>query len=516
MSVEYKRTWGQPLTIPIPLGDLLTSFDAIPSQVSEVLVRIFPVNSRYTSPGWEFSLSENADNVLWDGVSSVARLVLTTEDFEDRSFNVRELYCKVAILLDGDENTTYEPNPDDDSYDIRLSFVKQGVSNAGGDVTNYSLQRTDYDDEFVPPVPPVEFNFPYYDVCYGLTNGANITAALQLALNNAHVHKKPIIIRAGEWVISSTVTTPFKSGLTLLGAGAGNDVGSPQSGSQFWGARTLLQYTGASGTAMLEVRGSDAIIGNFAIQGAGVGTTKGIVVTKPENGIGTGTILFKPLSITDMLTAVQCGTTLNMANCDNLRFEWLRVGDCTRGYHGINTMGMDIIFHQLNTGGNIGIEIDGGGDIWVQNSVVAGSCTLLQINDGDGVGKNNGRFRLSNTKVDAQAGNGFKLVKCSEPSPVAIFADGGMHSQPDVFAGTFAELTGANFLTLENWTSNFYHVTGTADVTYGRPAVLIRSCRHYGSTANIPYGALDWVLENGRNAPFNTAGAWINSSGASS
>ncbi|WP_442483604.1 hypothetical protein [Aeoliella sp. SH292] len=347
-----------------------------------------------------------------------------------------------------------------------------------------------------------------------LRPGADVTAALQWAIDNVHLSKQPLLLPAGEWRISKTIRTNFKSGLTLVGSGVGLPIDDDKPGAaRFVGARTLIRWAGKPGGTMFEVTGSDVTIGDFVLQGDRSGKSKGIVILKSENGIGVGNILFRSLSAFDLETAVQCGTTREMHNCDNLRFEWFRVERCKRGYHGVNTMGMNIHFDQLNAGAMPAvIEMDGGGKLTVAKSVIVGPCTLLKVNGGGGVGKNNGYFRLSNTELDAQAGSGFTLIDCAEPEPIEFYCDGGIQAQMDTYQGTFARLSGGNHLTLCGWDSSFRNITGTRDVTYGRPTVMIRDSRIWGKVDSIWQGAINARWRDCVSVPWKSDSVWLDGS----
>lgn len=329
-------------------------------------------------------------------------------------------------------------------------------------------------------------------------SGGDLSAALQWALDNLQFHKRAILIPAGEWQISKTIRTPFKSGLTLVGAG----FGGTDADLRLIGSRTLLKWTGTPGGTMIEFCGSDATIGNFTLMGTGA--EKGIVVLNPAPGLGIGSVRFAPIQAYRLDTVVQCGATLNDANCDNLHFEWLGANKCKCVYRGVNAQGMDIVIERLSTMSTpIGIEMLGGGSLWVQYSTVIHAATLLKIPNGDGVGKYNGWFRLSNTKVDSQARDGFCLVDSEEPYPIRILADGGLYSN-DQAQGTFARISGRNHLEIRDWTATFRTIEGV-EVDGHRPTVVLRGSRLWKPVDEVFTGAINARVRDG----VTTQGSWI-------
>lgn len=509
--IKYTNVWAQPCTLVFKISDLLLSYSAVPADVTDIIIEIAPKDSRFSTPAWNMKLSTDPSNVLWDDVTATVRVILNTEDFDNKTYTAREFGCQIGITLDGDDLTVYEPLPTHSSYNTKLAFVDHEIDNLGGSVVDYYQQLTDLDDPFVAPTPSVGFDFPYYDVCYGLTNGADITSALQTAVNTVNVHKKPIWIRAGKWKISSTITCPSRSGLTVIGAGFNHGLET----STYIGSGTILEWNGTAGDEMFILQGLCHTIGDFAI----VGNCIGILVKKGA-GLGTGTMRFKPIFGLNCDTIVQCGSVGTDNNCDNLHFEWLIANNCSRVYKGVNQQGLDIVFERLNINWtDVGIEMDAGGSLWVQYSITVGPCILLKINHttvngSQGVGKNNGYFRLSNTKIDAQQSDDFTLVQSTEPYPIDILADGGLQAQPDTYDGTFISLVGGNNLTLRNWRGGFKTMTGSVDATYGTPTILVEGCRLWQSTANMFSGNLNWRVRNCVPHVSGSSADWMDSDNA--
>lgn len=343
-----------------------------------------------------------------------------------------------------------------------------------------------------------------------IAQGGDVAGALQWAVNNVHIHKKTIYIPAGQWLLSETITAPMRSGITLIGAGFNNGT----TDNRFNGAGTILKWSGPANSPMMVFQGTHHIIGDFALVGDSGRSNTGILIKKINSGLGTGTIRFKPICGINLNTVIQCSSGLMESNCDNLHFEWLQVDKCNRAYLGLNQQGMDIVFERLNINWTpIALDMSGGGSLWVQYSTTAGNCTFLKINAGDGVGKNNGWFRLSNTKVDSQSGNNFTLVDSNESYPIRILADGGIYSN-DKLDGVFARLTGGNHLTVTDWTSTFKSIIGVKDNTYGRPSVIIRDSRVWGNSSNIFSGDIKGKIYDCINHPWNSDSVWINKENA--
>lgn len=310
-----------------------------------------------------------------------------------------------------------------------------------------------------------------------IKRGGDITQALQWACDHVHEHRQAVFIPAGEWVLSDTVTTPYRSGFTLLGAG----ITHPRTNAVLAGTGTILKWAGEEGGIMLRDISTHARIGNFAMDGqrkAGVG----LLVDYPEDkkGLGTGKSIIEPLQCFRLKYGVQVGVDNGTRNCDNLTFEWLECENCEAAYHGANVMGMDIIINRLSNYQNkFGVLMDGGGQMWVQSSLTTNASTLLKINDTSGFGPNNAYFRFSQTKVDAQARDGFTLVDCDSAAEIRMLFDGGIQSNTR-FEGTFAKLTGSNFLHITDFSSTFNKIEVTRQSGWGTPVVLIEACRIWG------------------------------------
>lgn len=307
--------------------------------------------------------------------------------------------------------------------------------------------------------------------------GGDITKALQWALAKAHDHQQAIVIPAGNYQLSEMVSSEFRSGLTLLGTG----IGSITANDQLRGVRTVIEWAGPKDGTAIRFIGSGGRIGNFCIDGKGkLGI--GLLIDKPLDlrGLNVGKTIFEPLKIDKTTFAVQNGANAKADNCDNLTFTWLEGSHCRALYHGVNEQGMDIVIQRLvNQQNQYGVEMDGGGHLWVQTSLTTHAGTLLKINRGSGNGPNNAFYRFSHIKVDNQAVNGFCAVDCESPSEIRILLDGGIQANTE-FVGTFAKLYGSNFLHITDFSSTFYKIIGRRHPGWGKPSVLLEACRIWG------------------------------------
>ncbi|WP_425395874.1 hypothetical protein [Aeoliella sp.] len=331
--------------------------------------------------------------------------------------------------------------------------------------------------------PEVQFEFQQLakslNVCTATPHGTiqpggDITAALQWACSHAEEHQQPVAIPAGKWLISETITLPARSGFTLLGSGWG----SPDANRSHSGVRTVLKWTGEEGGTMIRHISRDVQIGNFTLDGNGKAAI-GLLFDKEGRGIGTGKTIIEPLYCTRMKHGVQIGANEGTGNADTLQFRWLEGQEVSESVlHMVNKMGMSITVEFLQNVSNgktnqVGVLVDGGGMLWVQSSLTTHRGTLLKINKDAATGKNNGFFRFSNTKADAQAKDGFTLVDSVCLSQIRLLFDGGINSSDAMRI----KLAGSNFLHLSDFSSRFTSITGKSHRAWGTPAVLLDACR---------------------------------------
>lgn len=311
-----------------------------------------------------------------------------------------------------------------------------------------------------------------------IKRGGDITKALQWSLDHAHEHQQVLQIPAGRWGISETITTPYRSGLVLHGAG----VIDAKANQAHAGMGSVLEWRGDQQGVMIRYRGTDGDVGNFTLDGRGKAEV-GLLVERPNDaqGLGTGKTLFRPLWVHGLKYGLQFGTHTEGLNCDECEFELVHGEKCQAVFRSVTKQAMGIKINRLRNYYNpVGILAEGGGHWIVENSLTVHPSTLLRIpNSKQGFGPNNAFFRLSNTKVDAQAANGFTLVDCDDPAEIRILADGGIHSGTS-FDGTFAKLTGSNFLHVTDFSSTFYRIEAKRHGGWGTPAVLLEACRIWG------------------------------------
>ncbi|MCO6043200.1 hypothetical protein NG895_04720 [Aeoliella sp. ICT_H6.2] len=309
--------------------------------------------------------------------------------------------------------------------------------------------------------------------------GGDITEALQWACDHAHEFQQPIVIPAGEFLISDTITTPYRAGFTLLGSGASHGIEHPR----LRGVYTHLRWAGDEGGVMIRHQAGFARVGNFLLDGRGKAAI-GLLVSGAAKGLGTSKTIFEPIVGEGFDHLVQIGKTQNTPNCDNMQFRWLEGKECKSSVlHMVNKMGMDIVVNHLrnyNPGSEqVGLLVDGGGQLWVQSSLTTSPGTLVKFNKDAGVGSHNGFYRFSQTKVDAQARDGFTLVDSDCPNQIRLLFDGGINSSD----GMRIKLLGSNFLHLTDFSSHYTSITGKTHRGWGTPAVLVEACRCWDNPA---------------------------------
>lgn len=317
--------------------------------------------------------------------------------------------------------------------------------------------------------------------------GGDITKALQWACSQVHEHQRQLFIPAGKYSLSETISLPPRTGFTLLGSGWGN----PDADHRFAGVRTVLQWNGDEGGAMIRYTGKDCRIGNFAMDGNGKAAI-GLLIDKGE-GIGTGKAIIEPLVCTRLKHGVQVGTNHGTAGCDCLQLEWLEGSEVEESVlRMVNAMGMSItveFLQNISNGrtGQVGVLVDGGGMLWVQSSLTTHKGTLCKVSKDAESGKNNGFFRFSNTKADAQAKDGFVLLDCEKLGQCRFMFDGGINSSQ----ACRIKVAGADFVHLIGFSSKFTEIEGTSHPRWGTPTVLLDACRCWNDPTKVLRGDVD-------------------------
>lgn len=295
---------------------------------------------------------------------------------------------------------------------------------------------------------------------HGAKNGEDATAVIQLGLSTQHQHGLPVFIPAGRFLISDTLRVPFKVGGALWGVAAGMPI---MPGHPFEGAMSRLVWVGPTELPMIYVPGSEFhFAGGLALIGRLEKSDQprcavGILLSKPDRGIGTGKLVADNVRLANFQTAIQCGLLPGEHNNDFLSWRRLTIEDCDVGYQLINSQSMGHSVENLLVRGTpVTFDVYGGGMLMLRNALCF-DTTLLRLSQNDpkkySPGVNNATFVLDQIKVDASSGNKFKLVEMRDALPAQIVSNVG-HLSPGNYAqqgGVLAELRGAASLTLRDW-----------------------------------------------------------------
>lgn len=285
------------------------------------------------------------------------------------------------------------------------------------------------------------------------------TAALQSAISSSDQHKSAISLFGADYLISDTLTWGTKIGLGLYGVAPGISI---RPHPNIAGVATRLVWRGSDdGRPMLILQGSHASLGGFALSGKltrnDVPATSlvGIRIEKVVRGVGTGKSHFSMIGCHAMDVGIQIGApgAINMHNCDLISCDWYNATNVRAAYQINNQMGMGHHFGNVVLRGcETFAEVFAGGDLVVDKLFTAGPCTLLSIR-APGPGPNNGLFRISNVKVDQQAGSGFKLLSMEGHSPIDVTFDGGIIAYDNYATddATLVDAVGGCRIVLRDW-----------------------------------------------------------------
>lgn len=319
----------------------------------------------------------------------------------------------------------------------------------------------------------------YYDITqdggHDLHPGDDIAAALRDAcfrIKPGEV-QRALYLPAGEWELSSPVTFPHVSGFTFVGAGVGATSGHHR------GVATRIKYTGEETDFMFRSLVEHGTIGNFTMEGkAKVG-----ILIDGKKGLGTGKSHYLPIEGIGLIP-VQTGAEQSSPSGDCIHFDAIYGEKARACLRMVNAMGMSISYDLLHSSECLSaVEVDGGGILRGNDTVVLHRGTLLKINKDAAVGKNNAFYQFTNTKVDAQADDGFTLVDSASPNQIRVLFVGGV----DASEGTKLNLTGSNFVHLQGFSAKF-EFKGETHPRWGTPAVLLDACRCWNNPTESTNG----------------------------
>lgn len=253
------------------------------------------------------------------------------------------------------------------------------------------------------------------------------TNALRQSIVNSNENDMPIYI-AGDAVIKDTIELPFQNGYKFIGSGSRPLVNVKH---PFDASGSSLNWRGEAGGTMFKIQGSDVVFDDIAIYGkaweryatpegrAGIG----LLVTKPEVGLGTGKISFKNFKAYQCDVGIQFGENYGMSNCDVSTFSGLTYfHNCESGFKIVNAMGMGFHFDMVFSRDVKKVfDIQAGGGVEISNAAVVSLQTEAFLNFGKSE-INNCHVKVGQVKRDAQADN-CKFVNMEEPGLAKILFD---------------------------------------------------------------------------------------------
>ena len=238
------------------------------------------------------------------------------------------------------------------------------------------------------------------------------TEAIRQAIVDSNQNDMPIYI-PGDAVIKETIEVPFQTGYSFLGSTSRQQINVNH---RFDGPGSSITWDGEEGKAMFKIQGQNANIKDLSFFGkrweqpsewTPEGRAEiGILVTKPQRGMGTGKSYFQNLFCENCVTGIQFGENEEMDNCDVTSFAGTTsFNNCDNGMKVMNLMGMGyhmdmVVGYQVK---NVFNFREGGG-LEVGKAVVTGSSVESFIRTGKSQ-VNNSHFKIGMFKRDAQADN---------------------------------------------------------------------------------------------------------------
>jgi hypothetical protein len=251
--------------------------------------------------------------------------------------------------------------------------------------------------------------------------GSDIVSTLPELIASAY--ENGIVVPAfGDHIISSTIVTPNRAGLVVLGHGSSwQDINSSQLGSYTfvtWG-------TSNTTTPMIDLRGINSYWSNMALCGDnktdsyGGAPIAGFNVTFDE-GLGSGKHTWDNITFEKLPVGIKFGEAFGDNNCDSGYAMNCRWRQCSKGIYVVNGQSLDtVLTHCLWESGAtdpVVFHYEAGGDLTVYQLTVVDKADILRLEQKNfsgsyGLGSNRAMFRIHDMKTDSQA-NGLTLLHC--------------------------------------------------------------------------------------------------------
>ena len=334
--------------------------------------------------------------------------------------------------------------------------------------------------------------------------GADITEAIQWAIDNQRKQSFKPYIPAGVWRYSQTLRIPNREGGWLAGVGRGETTRQASAykprcatraipTSRAWSTRAT---TGESRTSGFAGRMIQEFRANSERPSVGILSTTIKNKKHPHyQYTGTTQLHLRNVALYGWTTGFQNGETLNTHNSDLHTLTDCVFADCQTGFWNKHSMGMELSFTRLKVHHTVkhALRFDAGGTVYVHDANTGGGGVDRRFLVTSGrVGEASGGFYIDGFKLDGTmtGKNGFQLIEMLKPAATDFVVEKYRVSN-EHFAkngGLTATLYGDSTLTLRDSYRPGGIVCKSFEYSRGRrvmrPHILIDNCR-------LPDGKID-------------------------
>ena len=283
-----------------------------------------------------------------------------------------------------------------------------------------------------------------------LTRGPNYVPGMDIAdiLQSELDDYRPINIPLSYYNITENITTPYRSGGSLCGAGR-TDVLIAADGT-YSGLSTRIRCLGNALTgAALTIRGSEFELHNITLLGATTHPTippaqaagSAILISNDSDGggqnLGAGKHEIDGIGLYGWTTGVQIGEDEAGNSNDHCHFSRMKFRNNTNSVWVKNTQAIGHVFSECEWRHETtyAIRVSAGGHLHVENSLVAHGGLVFFYFDGTSnngdvvpyenyrVGANARLHKVSNLKVDDQHAGLFKCVETTHSNNACVHFD---------------------------------------------------------------------------------------------
>jgi hypothetical protein len=283
---------------------------------------------------------------------------------------------------------------------------------------------------------------------------------------------------SGAHCIAESIDTGRTIGFRLVGQASG-----PLVADHWYADATRLVWTGQPAQGpLLAVTGQDAIVRDITLAGAAYGAdpkercSVGIHVDRKVGGLAIGRMRIDNVHLCSFRTGLQFGRVPGDGNCDETVARSLSIMDCDAAIHMVNLQSMGHQVHALKVYRTpLAFLVNGGGKLLVDGFFSPTPCTILKLDNQQGIGHNNARYEFRNVYLDNQSEN-TKLLDVEPGSRLyaAVYFSGVKisyknYSQP---AFVIAGRTSVTVRDAEHLQAGMFHWNESRE----SPRVLIENC----------------------------------------